>query len=51
VAQAVEYLPSKHEALSSNPTTTKKIKNKNFLKKQYKGEGMCEKVGLRGYVA
>jgi hypothetical protein len=29
-AQVVEYLPSKHEALSSNPGTTKKLlKKKN----------------------
>jgi hypothetical protein len=26
VARAVEYLPSKHEAFSSNPSTTKKKK-------------------------
>jgi hypothetical protein len=28
VARAVEYLPSKHEAFSSNPSTTKKKKKR-----------------------
>jgi hypothetical protein len=31
MAQAVEYLPSKREALSSNPNTTKKEKNLEIL--------------------
>jgi hypothetical protein len=41
VAQVVEHLPSKHEAPSLNPTTTKKTKTKNppelhtcYLRKQ-----------------
>jgi hypothetical protein len=29
-AQVVEYLPSKHEALSSNPGTTKKLLKKKM---------------------
>jgi hypothetical protein len=29
VVQVIEYPPSKYEALSSNPSTAKKIKNKN----------------------
>jgi hypothetical protein len=28
VAEGIEYLPSKHKALSSNPSTTKKDKTK-----------------------
>jgi hypothetical protein len=36
VAQAVEYLPSKHEILRSNPSTTKKKKKKKkSLKKEF----------------
>jgi hypothetical protein len=30
MAQAIECLPSKHEDLNSNPTTTKKEKEKNM---------------------
>jgi hypothetical protein len=29
IVHVVEYLPSKREALSSNPRTTKKKRNKN----------------------
>jgi hypothetical protein len=37
VAQVVQHLPSKCEALSSNPSTTKKKKKKN--EKNQKGHG------------
>jgi hypothetical protein len=32
VAQAIEYLPNKHKALSSNPGTTKMINTKEISK-------------------
>jgi hypothetical protein len=32
MAQAVEYLPSKHKALSSSPSTAKKKKKKKRIK-------------------
>jgi hypothetical protein len=41
MAQAVECLPSKCEALSSNPSTTKKEK-KIYAKD--KGESICSKI-------
>jgi hypothetical protein len=31
VVQMIEHLPTKHKALSSNPSTTKKIKNTSLF--------------------
>jgi hypothetical protein len=41
VAQVVEYLPNKGEALSSNPKTKKK---KNFKFRKVAGNSQCTKI-------
>jgi hypothetical protein len=45
VAQVVEWLPSKAEALSSNPATEKKTKKKISKVQKRRGRSWVEKQG------
>jgi hypothetical protein len=49
VAQVIEHLPGKHEALSSNPSTTKKTKIKEAIEHGGAGPLKCRSHCTRAW--